>query len=82
MKYNFSFIQVINWLFVCRQNLLDTLEEHKKGANKEEIIKKLQIQKKKLEMVKDILDRKVKLQGVNKDFLKKFHQIKKDYGLD
>lgn len=82
MKYNFSFIQIVNWLLICRQSLEKTLEEHKAQQNKQELIKKLKIQKEKLKLVKDILDRKVKLQGVNAEFLRNLKQIKKDYGIE
>ena len=83
MKYNFSFIQVINWLYVCRNNLLNLSGEIKEGKyNKEEIINKLNIQKRNLLLVKDILNRKNKLQGINTEFLKNFKKIKKDYGVE
>jgi hypothetical protein len=83
MKYNFSFIQVINWLYVCRNNSLKLSDEIKEGKyNKEEIVNKLTIQKRNLLLVKDILDRKNKLQGINTEFLKNFKKIKKDYGVE
>ena len=83
MKYNFSFIQVINWLYVCRNNLLNLSDEIKEGKyNKEEIINKLNIQKRNLLLVKDILNRKNKLQGINTEFLKNSKKIKKDYGVE
>jgi hypothetical protein len=82
MKYNFSFIQIVNWLFICKQSLDKALEEYRSAQNKEELIKKLKIQKEKLKLVKDILDRKVKLQGVNPEFLRNLKQIKKDYGIE
>lgn len=83
MKYNFSFLQIVNWLIMCRQNLVIFNEEFKRGdTNREETINKLKAEKRKLLLVKDVLDRKVKFQGINADFLKNFKQIKKDYGVE
>lgn len=83
MKYNFSFLQVLNWLFVCKTNLLSFNQQLKEGEiNKEQIIDKLKAERRKLLLVKDVLDRKVKLQGINADFLRSFKQIKKDYGVE
>lgn len=80
MKYNFSFMQVINWLLVCKNNLLK-IEEEKQNLTREELIYKLKLQKEKVLIVKDILDRKVKLQGINADFLRNFKEIKRSYGI-
>lgn len=83
MKYNFSFIQVINWLFVCKQNLQKLNEQLKRGEiEKQELINILKAEKRKLLLVKEVLDRKIKLQGINAEFLKNFKQIKKDYGVE
>lgn len=83
MKYSFSFMQIVNWLLMCRQNLVKFNEELKRGdTNREETISKLKAEKRKLLLVKDALDRKVKFQGINADFLRNFKQIKKDYGVE
>jgi len=83
MKYKFSFLQVTNWLMICRQNLLSIREEANEGfKNKEEIIKKLKKQKADLLLVKDILNRKVKLHGISPNFLKNLQAIKKEYGME
>ncbi len=83
MKYKFSFVQVTNWLMVCRQNLLKIREEANDGfKNKEEIINKLKKQKTDLLIVKEILNRKVKLHGISPDFLKNLKAIKKEYGIE
>lgn len=83
MKYNFSFLQVINWLVACKNNLLKIEEEiEKKTINDKQLIEKLKSEKRKLLLVKDILNRKTKLQGINTDFLKNFKKLKKDYGIE
>lgn len=83
MKYKFSFIQVTNWLMICRQNLMKVREQANEGfKNKEEIIEKLKKQKRDLLLVKDILNRKVKLHGISPDFLKNLNAIKKEYGIE
>jgi hypothetical protein len=83
MKYNFSFLQVINWLFACKNNLSKFSEELKTGSQKkEDLIISLEMQKNKLLLVKEILNRKVKLYGISSDFLKDLKQIKKDYGIE
>lgn len=83
MKYSFSFLQIVNWLLMCRQNLASFNEELKRSdIDKQEIINKLKAEKRKLLLVKDALDRKVKFQGINAEFLRNFKQIKKDYGVE
>jgi hypothetical protein len=83
MKYKFSFIQVTNWLMICRQNLMKVREEANEGfKNKEEIIEKLKKQKRDLLLVKEILNRKIRLHGISPDFLKNFKEIKKEYGIE
>jgi hypothetical protein len=68
---------------ICRQNLMKVREEANEGfKNKEEIIEKLKKQKRDLLLVKDILNRKVKLHGISPDFLKNLQAIKKEYGLE
>ena len=46
------------------------------------LIAKLKIQKQKLLIVKDVLDRKTKLQGINSDFLRNLKEIKRAYGIE
>ncbi len=83
MKYKFSFLQVTNWLMICRNNLKRIREEANEGfENKEEVIKKLKKQKADLLLVKDILNRKVKLHGISPDFLKNLKAIKAEYGIE
>jgi hypothetical protein len=83
MKYTFSFLQIVNWLLICKDTLRKiTVEDIKQQSNKQQLIAKLKLQKQNLLIVKDILDRKVKLQGINAAFLKNLKQIKKDYGVE
>ena len=83
MKYKFSFIQVTIWLMICRENLMKIREEANDGfKNKQEIIEKLKKQKRDLLLVKEILNRKVKLHGISPDFLKNLKAIKKEYGIE
>ena len=81
MKYSFSFIQIVNWLLICKDSL-NKLAEESDSLSKPEMIAKLQLQKQKLLLVKDVLDRKVKLQGINSDFLRNFKDIKSAYGIE
>jgi hypothetical protein len=83
MKYKFSFLQVTNWLMICRQNLMKVREEANDGfQDKEKVIEKLKKQKRDLLLVKDILNRKIKLHGISPDFLKNLKNIKKEYGIE
>lgn len=83
MKYSFNFLQVTNWLLVCRENIKkirdDVLSE---AITKEDAIKKLYIEKNRISKLKDILHRKVRLYGIQKDFLKNLNDIKKEYGIN
>lgn len=82
MKYNFSFIQVINWLVVCKNNLLKLQSEvANTPLDKQALVEKLKAEKRKILLVKDILNRKIKLQGVNAEFLKNFNKLKEEYGI-
>jgi hypothetical protein len=68
---------------ICRENLLKIREEANEGfEDKQEIIEKLKKQKRDLLLVKEILNRKVKLHGISPDFLKNLQTIKKEYGLE
>ena len=68
MKYVFSFIQIVNWLLTCKSSL-QSLASESESLSKAELIAKLKLQKQKLLIVKYVLDRKTKLQGINSDFL-------------
>lgn len=83
MKYKFNFIQIANWLYVCRTNLSDirnTILEEK--ISKSEAIEKLQAQKHQLLLIKDIINRKAILHGVQRDFLLNYSKLKEEYGIE
>lgn len=83
MKYNFSILQILNWLFLCKQQTKKLrLKLDEKNVDKQEIIKLLHAQRKNLLLIKDVFNRKTKLSGINPDFLRSFKQIKKDYGVE
>ena len=83
MKYKFNFVQIANWLFICRDNLLKVKEEAiQNKLSKEEVIEKLESQKKHLLLIKEVINRKIVLHGVSRDFLAKFKDIKKQYGIE
>lgn len=83
MKYSFNFIQVANWVYIIRTNLKDfRLKIDKEKVPKEEAIQLLEQQKRQLELIKDILNKKSRLLGIQPEFLKNLKQIKKDYGLE
>lgn len=83
MKYSFNFLQVTNWLLICRENIKKirdlVLSEE---ISQENAIEMLISEKKKVTKLKDILHRKVRLHGVSKDFLKNLKEIKREYGIE
>lgn len=83
MKYSFSFIQIANWVYVIRQKLKDfRIRLDKEKVTKEEAIKLLETQKKHLSSVKLFLNKQNNLIGIQRDFLRNFKQIKKEYGIE
>lgn len=83
MKSSFNFIQVTNWLVSCRESLLAIREQVlTEKITKEEAIKKLELEKRKLVVLKDVLNRKANLVGIQADFLRKLKEIKKEYGIE
>ena len=83
MKNNFNFLQFTNWLLICRENIekikQDVLNEN---ITKQEAIDRLMAEKRKIGILKDVLDRKVRLFGIQADFLKSLKELKKRYGLE
>lgn len=83
MKNNFNFLQFTNWLLICRENIekikQDVLNE---SITKQEAIDRLMAEKKKIGILKDVLDRKVRLFGIQADFLKSLKELKKRYGIE
>ena len=83
MKYSFNFIQVANWIYLLRTKLKEfRVKLDKEKIPKAEAIELLQQQKRQLELIKDVLDKKIRLMGIQSDFLKNLNQIKKDYGIE
>ena len=83
MKYSFNFIQVANWVYLLRTKLKEfRVRLDKEKVSKTEDLELLQSQKRQLELIKDILNKKSRLLGVQADFLKNLQQIKKDYGIE
>ena len=82
MKYKFNFIQIANWMYVCRQNLFNLrIDIVKEKISKNEAIEKLQAQKRHLLLIKDIVNRKTFLHGIQPDFLRNFKKIKEMYDI-
>jgi len=83
MKSSFHFIRVANWVYILRTKLknlrvrLDT-----ETVSKQEAIQLLREQKRQLELIKDILNKKVSIFGIQKDFLLNLKNIKKEYGIE
>ena len=83
MKSSFNFIQVTNWLVSRRESLLVIREQVlTEKITKEEAIKKLELEKRKLVVLKDVLNKKANLVGIQADFLRKLKELKKEYGIE
>lgn len=83
MKYKFNFIQIANWMYVCRQNLFNLrIDVVKEKISKNEAIEKLQAQKRHLLLIKDIINRKTFLHGIQSSFLRDFKKIKEMYQIE
>ena len=83
MKYSFNFLQVTNWLLVCRANIKRIRDQVlSEEITKEQALVQLRAEKNKIAALKDILHRKSRLHGVSKDFLQNLKDIKKEYGIE
>lgn len=83
MKYNFSFLQVSNWILICKKNTEEILNQYRlKNYNKAMAIEKLEAEKKKILALKDIINKQAKLAGIEPEFIKNLAQIKKEYGIE
>lgn len=83
MKYSFNFLQVTNWLLICRENIKNLRDQVLRDEiSKEKAIELLTIEKRRISTLKDILHRKVRLHGISCDFLKNLKNIKKEYGIE
>ena len=83
MKNKFNFLQFTNWLLVCRENIIAIREQViNEEISKEEALERLRGEKRKIGILKGVLDRNVHLHGVQKDFLKRLKELKKEYGIE
>jgi hypothetical protein len=83
MKNNFNFLQVANWIYIIRSNLKGfRVRLDKEKINKEDALNTLKSQKRHLELIKDILNKNVRLMGIQPNFLKNLKQIKKEFGIE
>lgn len=83
MKSSFNFLQIANWLYVCKENILNIREQVKAGEiTKQQAIELLKIEKRRVSVVKSVLERKATIHGVSQTFLRKLKEIKKQYGLE
>lgn len=79
MKTKFNFLQIANWIYICLENLKKINNEQIPNSEK---IKKLIVEKKKFSMLKDILNKKFILHGINNEFIKNIKNIKKQYEIE
>lgn len=83
MKSSFNFLQIANWVYILRTNLKKLRARlDKEKLSKEEALKILKSQKKRLELIKDILSKTTSLQGIQPDFLKNLKSIKKEFNIE
>ena len=83
MKNKFNFLQFTNWLMVCRENIILIRDQVlREEITKEQAIEKLLAEKRRISILRNVLDRSVQLHGVQKDFLKKLKDLKKEYGIE
>ena len=76
-------MQVTNWLLVCRENIKKIRDQVlSEEISKEEAVKLLTNEKRRISTLKQILHRKIRLHGISKDFLKNLKEIKKEYGVE
>ena len=83
MKNNFNFIKIANWVYIIRTKLKDFRNKiDKEKVSKEEAITLLTQQKRQLELIKDIINKKAFLVGIQPEFLKNLKEIKKQFGIE
>jgi hypothetical protein len=83
MKYSFNLIQVANWVYITRTKLKEfRLRLDQEKISKEEALYILRTQKQSLELIKDIINKKSRLLGIQADFIKNLKEIKKEYGIE
>lgn len=83
MKYKFNFMQIANWIYICKEDLRKVMKlVSKENYKKEELIKQLESQKRNLLIVKDIIKKEKKLHGIQKTFLSNLQNIKNAHGIE
>lgn len=83
MKNSFNFTQVANWVYILKNNLKEfRLRLDKEKIPKEEALQLLTNQKRQLELIKDIINKKAQLSGIQPSFLANLKEIKKSYGIE
>jgi len=83
MKNSFNFLQFTNWLLICRENIGKIKQEIlDEKITKQQAIEKLLAEKKRISILKDVLDKKVRLFGIQSHFLKNLNELKKRYGVE
>ena len=83
MKNSFNFLQFANWLVVCRENIEKISDEIvNEQISKEEALKKLYIEKRRIFVLRKVLDRGANLHGIRPSFLRNLNDIKKRYGIE
>lgn len=83
MKNKFNFIQFTNWLIVCRESIIKIRDDILNDKlTKEQAIEKLISERRKISILKDVLDKKARLHGIQPNFLIKLKEIKKQYGIE
>lgn len=83
MKYSFNFIQVANWVYILRTKLKEfRIRLDREKVSKEETLQLLKQQKRQLELIKEVLNKKTRLLGIQPEFLKNLKEIKKQYGIE
>ena len=83
MKHSFDFIKIANWIYrihTILKNFRRKLDEE--NVSNEQAIQLLQHQKRQLELIKDVINRKTYLVGIQPEFIKNLKQIKKEYGIE
>jgi hypothetical protein len=83
MKHSFSFIKMTNWIYSVRVRLKELrMLLDREDVPSEEAIRILEGQKRQLLLLKEVMEKRVFLTGIQHDFLINLQQIKKDYGIE
>lgn len=74
MKYNLNFIQILNWIYVLKQKIVNlNIDKDSKDIT----IQELKKQQENLNKIKDILNKKIKLVGIQRKFLEEYKKMKR-----